>query len=160
MRLAIRICVLCIYLFSIPIYAQDAKSILRPSQRYISEYFYSRTGSEILTPVRILSGVNLPGIYHVPANTDMATLISIAGGVDIYSDPKRIKYTPAGKETVKVNLDRHLEKGKEIYLNAGDIVYVEKREGIISQEASITLTTIVSILSLGLTAYVIDRTID
>lgn len=146
------------------VYAQS-KNIMRggptdPYTRSVSEFFFSRTGSEMLSPVRVVGGVEFPGIYHVPAGTDLATLLSLAGGVATNSDITEISFTRVGEPSKKVNLYEHLEKGREINLVKGDILFVPKKEGIITSETATAITVIVSILSLGLTAYVVDKTID
>lgn len=145
-----------VFSFSVTTFAEQRRGFTDPFERHIAEYFYSRTGNEILGPVRILGGVDLPGVYHIPKNTDLATLISISGGIDVNSDIHKIKYTKKGEKTVQLDLYDHIEQGKEIFLNNGDTVFIPNKVGWISNETATTLTVIVSILTLGLTAYVVS----
>ncbi len=141
-------------------FAQTRSAVSDLSARSIAEYFYSRTGNEILTPIRILGGVQLPGIYHVPRETELATLIALSGGALNDADITKMKYTPRGQKTQEINLYDYIGKGQDIKLSGGEILYVPKKEGWISNEAATTLTILLSVISVGLTAYVVSRTVD
>ena len=141
-------------------FAQNRRAVSNPDSRSVSEFFFSRTGNEILTPIRILGGVASPGIYHIPRETDLATLISLSGGVLNDADISKLRFTPRGEKTREIDLYGHIGTSQEIKLVGGEIIYIPKKEGYISNENATTLTVLVSILTLGLTAFVVSRTID
>ncbi len=137
--------------------AQNRPGVSDPFTRSISEYFYSRTGNEILKPIRIIGGVLQPGVYHVPAETDLGTLISISGGVLGNSDVTKVRFTQAGQKTRELDLYDHIDQGHEIKLQGGEIVFIPQKTGWISSETATTLSIVLGFISVGLTAYVISR---
>ena len=100
----------------------------------------------------------MPGIYHIPKETDLATLISLSGGADNNSDITKLKYTLPGKKTVELNLYDHIGTNNEIKLSGGEIIYIPRKEGWVSNETATTVTVLISVLSLVLTGYVVNRT--
>src|SRR5690348_14969630 len=56
----------------------------------LSVFYFNKTGAEILRPVKLLGVVARPGIYNLPENTNLSTLLSIAGGIEHGADLKNV----------------------------------------------------------------------
>lgn len=82
-----------------------------------SIYLYSGTlaGTEQLKIKTYIWGqVQKPGLYIVPDNTDLLTLISSAGGPTEnakLSKVRIIRSTPEGEEVIWINLKKYIETG-------------------------------------------------
>ena len=124
----------------------------------LSEYFYSKTGKEVLRPVQVLGGVQKPGLYHVPENTSLTTLISVSGGMIPDADSESIVVHHADGTFDKKDLMDIVSKNENLALKGGDMVFIPRNEGWFSPAASNTVIVIVSILSLALTSYAVMRT--
>ena len=87
---------------------------------------------ELLVPVSIWGEVEKPGFYNVPDRTDLAQLISYAGGPTEYANLSKVKLTRPGAGAANaVNVNRYLESGDGTavpVLQPGDTVYVHKNK--------------------------------
>jgi hypothetical protein len=85
---------------------------------------------ELLVPVNIWGEVRAPGYYDVPDGTDVARLISYAGGPTEFASLKGVKLTrPASGREDAVNIDYYLDTGDVAgvpVLQPGDTVYVPR----------------------------------
>ena len=54
-------------------------SDIKPPQQS-SEYIFRSSPKESLIGVQLLGAVSKPGIYYIPANTDLLKLLTLAGG--------------------------------------------------------------------------------
>lgn len=117
---------LCISLF-----AQDIPSGIQMGTNNSSAYLYSGTLSEteqLKIKTYIWGQVRKPGLYIVPDNTDLLTLISLAGGPTEdakLSKVKIIRPTTNGKKIIIVDLKKYMEIGdKELIpeLKPGDTI--------------------------------------
>jgi hypothetical protein len=123
----------------------------------ISEYFYNKTGAEVLRPVKLLGLVNRPGIYHVPENTNLTTLLSIAGGTDHGADLKAITISNPDGKSLQMDLNEELSTGKDINLKANDIIYIPEKKFTFDPNATNNVVIFSTIISLLLTTYVVFR---
>ncbi|MCK4311571.1 MAG: SLBB domain-containing protein [Candidatus Cloacimonetes bacterium] len=98
-----------------------------------SIYLYSGTlaGTEQLKIKTYIWGqVQKPGLYIVPDNTDLLTLISSAGGPTEnakLSKVRIIRSTPEGEEVIWINLKKYIETGDSNLipvLQPGDTVVI------------------------------------
>ena len=46
----------------------------------VSEFVFRNDIGETLVPIYLLGAVSKPGLYHIPLNTDLVSLITLAGG--------------------------------------------------------------------------------
>ena len=87
---------------------------------------------ELLVPVNIWGEVRDPGYYDVPDGTDIARLISYAGGPTEFASLKSVKLTrPESGGADAVNIDYYLETGDVAsvpVLQPGDTVYVSRNK--------------------------------
>jgi SLBB domain-containing protein len=123
----------------------------------ISEYFYNKTGAEVLRSIKLLGLVNRPGIYHVPDNTSLTTLLSIAGGTDHGADLKEITISNPDGTSVKMDLSQQLSTGKDFNLKPNDIIYIPEKKSTFDRDATNTVVVVSTIVSLLLTTYVVFR---
>jgi hypothetical protein len=121
----------------------------------ISEYFYSRTGSEILKPVKILGYVNKPGLYHVPDGISLSTLLSISGGGQAEGDLEGIKVLKSSGTTLDYNLMEMMKGGKDIAIADGDTIFVPPRESMFGQPTVNAVVIVTGIFTAILTMQLI-----
>ncbi len=108
--------------------------------------YYIGSQNELLMAVNIWGLVLKPGQYLVPSNTDLMTLISVAGG-PLYKarldNIKVIRSSTAGSEVLTININKFLKTGDERLipkLQPGDTV-------IISGSLGELTTQIVSVIA-------------
>lgn len=146
---------------------------IKPPQQS-SEYIFRSSPKESLIAVQLLGAVNKPGIYYVPANTDLLKLITLAGGSTNGGDLSEIlvrKMEPKTWAEIKskavneyqgayeVDAEKLIKYGgaKNLKLQQDDFVYVPPRTPWISTEASRNITVVSIVLGIVLTAILIDK---
>ncbi|MBV2168607.1 MAG: SLBB domain-containing protein, partial [Bdellovibrio sp.] len=148
-------------------------SDIKPPQQS-SEYIFRSSPKESLITVQLLGAVNKPGIYYVPANTDLLKLITLAGGTTNGGDLSEIlvrKMEPKTWAEIKskaineyqgayeVDAEKLIKYGgaKNLKLQQDDFVYVPPRTPWVSNEAARGITVVSVILGIALTAILIDK---
>jgi len=120
-------------LFAISLFAQDVPSGMQMGFGNGSAYLYSGTLTEteqLKIKTYIWGQVRKPGLYIVPDNTDLLTLISLAGGPTEDAKLSKIKIirpTTTGKKIIIVDLKKYMENGdKELIpeLKPGDTIII------------------------------------
>jgi hypothetical protein len=121
-----------------------------------AEFFVGRIEGKPLITVNLLDGVRLPGVYHIPVQTNMAQLFAYAGGLsegDV--DGVTVRNQKSGAvNTAKYDLEKIMDKNEAMpVLQDNDIVHVSMSRdalprmalwvAIISAVASIVVTTVV-----------------
>lgn len=87
-----------------------SSQLSRAAQYYIGEE------GELLIKVNIWGRVRQPGQYFVPSNTDLITLISVAGGPAEKSrldNVRIVRNTESGSEIIIVNIKKYLNTGDQ-----------------------------------------------
>lgn len=102
--------------------------------------YYIGSQNELLMPVNIWGLVVKPGQYLVPSNTDLMTLISVAGG----PQPKArldnvqvIRSSSAGSEVLTININKFLKTGDDRLipkLQPGDTVIISGSLGELTSQ--------------------------
>jgi DNA uptake protein ComE-like DNA-binding protein len=108
--------------------AQDSQSVtFNPG----SVYQYPGSGNEqLMINTYIWGQVRSPGLYQIPDNTDLLTLISSAGGPTEnakLSKVKIIRPTATGEKIIYVNLQEYMKTGDMTLIpimQPGDTVFV------------------------------------
>lgn len=148
-------------------------SDIKPPQQ-ASEYIFRSSPKESLISVQLLGAVYKPGIYYIPANTDLLKLITLAGGSTNGGDLSEIlvrKVEPKTWSDLKskaineyqgayeVDAEKIIKFGgaKNLKLQQDDFVYVPPRTPWISSEASRNITVVSIVLGIVLTAVLIDK---
>ena len=109
--------ILFLFFISVVIFAQTegASGAYNPASIYL--YSGTLSGTEQLKIKTYIWGqVKKPGLYIVPDNTDLLTLISSAGGPTEnakLSKVKIIRSTEDGEKVIWINLKKYLETGDE-----------------------------------------------
>lgn len=143
-------------------YAQNAPGFLNSSEEdiyrsRISEYFYMRSNRDVLKPVRVLGTVKAPGLYHIPPNTTLLNLLALTGGPGDEADTSRITISRKDGSVERRDLMKIVTKNQDMTLLEGDTIYIPKDEALISSKTSTVILTIATIISVGLTTYVVMR---
>ena len=146
---------------------------IQPPQQ-ASEYIFRSTQKESLISVQLLGAVNKPGIYYVPANTDLLKLLTVAGGSAQGGDVTEVlvrKQEPKAWEDFKskaideyqgayeVDAEKIIKYGgaRNLKLAQDDFVYVPQRSTMISPETARNLTVVSVALGIILTGLLIER---
>lgn len=90
--------------------APKTSKLTRAAQYYIGEE------GELLIKVNIWGRVRQPGQYFVPSNTDLVTLISVAGGPAEKSrldNVRIVRNTEAGSEIIVVDIKKFIKTGDQ-----------------------------------------------
>jgi hypothetical protein len=122
----------------------------------VTEYFYSRKGTEVLRPIKLLGKVNKPGIYQVPQNTSLTTLLAIAGGSANEADLSQITIANTTGNT-KFDFETSINTGKDYNLNSGDIVFVPEKKYFMDSHTGMAITVMTGIVSVLLTGYLVSK---
>lgn len=148
-------------------------SDIKPPQQS-SEYIFRSSPKESLISVQLLGAVNKPGIYYIPANTDLLKLLTLAGGTTNGGDLSEVlvrKMEPKSWSEIKskavneyqgayeVDAEKLIKFGgaRNLKLQQDDFVYVPPRTPWISAESSRNITIASVVLGIVLTAILIEK---
>lgn len=147
---------------------------IRPPQQ-ASEYIYRSSPRESLIAVQLLGSVNRPGVYYVPANTDLMKLLTLAGGSTEVGDLSEIlvrKNQPQSwlglksnkaigeyQGAYEVDAEKLIKYGgaTSLKLAQDDFIYVPPKQSWISSNVSRTVAIVSVVLTAALTAVLIDQ---
>lgn len=149
---------------------------IKPPQQS-AEYIFRSSPKESLISVQLLGAVTRPGIYYVPANTDLMKLLTLAGGNSASADLSEVlvrKLEPKTWSEIKnkavseyegayeVNAEKIIKYGgsRQLKLAQDDFIYVPAKTSWISGETSRTVTFVSVLLTIGLTAILIKNNSD
>lgn len=137
-----------------------------------SEFVFESYPNQDLIPIRLLGAVKNAGLYHVPANMKLTTLLSLAGGTNneadleniiIGNDQKNV-ITPTGesKASLNINLEEVLQAGakNDYTLASNDIVLIKNKSPFISNDSFRIISIISVLLTTLLTAVIIKDKIN
>lgn len=122
--------------------------------------FQSYKGQELMT-IKLLGAVRKSGLYHVPKEMDLATLLSLAGGTTSDANLKSVligQKNIKAQKSLEVNVEEKLEQGKiNIYdLKPDDVVLVKRKKPVIGTDT----WRLISLISLALTSILTVVAID
>lgn len=130
-----------------------------------AEYIYRSSQKETLISVQLLGAVEKPGIYYIPAQTDLLKLVSLAGGTrdaDLTEVLVR-KTDPSQKGVYELDLNKLMKSTSEVKpfkLAQDDFVYIPKKQPWISSDVAQSVTIISLITSIILTSVLIEKNSD
>lgn len=137
-----------------------------------SEFVFESYPNQDLIPIRLLGAVKNAGLYHIPANMKLTTLLSLAGGTSneadlenivIGNDQKNI-IAPNGEEkkSLNLNLEEILKAGakNDYTLSPNDIVLIKNKSPLISNDSFRIISIVSVILTTLLTAVIIKDKIN
>lgn len=120
------------------------------------EYYVGASLGKPLITVNLINGVQSPGVYHVPMQTNLAQLFSYAGGTlhDFDLSEVNIRSEKAGRiQVANFNFEKAIQRDQQLPVLADkDVIHLEKDEtldksfrwvSLASMLASIALTVVV-----------------
>jgi NADH:ubiquinone oxidoreductase subunit F (NADH-binding) len=143
-----------------PSFAETETIFQNPKTLNITEYVSNNNNGEELIQVRLLGAIQRPGVYHVPVNTDLTTVLSYAGGTTPDATLDNIMVSrQKTKSSVEFNLETTIKHPSEnnSFLQANDIVFVKRREPWVSQNAVTVLTVISTVFGIALASVIISQ---
>ncbi|MBT4763103.1 MAG: hypothetical protein HOO06_15530 [Bdellovibrionaceae bacterium] len=142
-----------IFFLCFPAFAQ----VLAPFSKSLiggSEYFVGRDLGKPLITVNLINGVTKPGVYHIPVDTDLARLLSYAGGSKDTSDLQEvsIRRTENKKESVSlVDLEYILKSDTPMpKMYNRDVVHIAQKESLDSTLKWISIFSGIATMALTL----------
>lgn len=170
--------IICLFTYSILInqtFAAAAVDNSKASKYNLSspsEFVFESYPNQELIPIRLLGAVKNAGLYHVPANMKLTTLLSLAGGTNTEADLENIVIgndqqniiAPNGEEkkSLNLNLEEVLKTGakNDYTLNSNDIVLIKNKSPLISNDSFRIISIVSVVLTALLTAVVIKDKIN
>ncbi|MGZ3773658.1 MAG: SLBB domain-containing protein [Pseudobdellovibrionaceae bacterium] len=148
-------------------------SDIKPPQQS-AEYIYRSSPKESLISVQLLGAIDKPGIYYVPASTDLLKLLTIAGGTTNSGDLSGVlvrKLEPKSWSDIKskaineyqgayeVDVEKVIKfgGGKHLHLHQDDFVYVPPKTSLFNTETSRGITMVSVLFTITLTALLINK---
>ena len=127
-----------------------------------SEYILRSNMDQTLIPVKVLGGVNRPGLYHVPEGTTLTTLISLSGGLARGVNTSEISlFRRKNKvsDVVEIDLEDILKKNsvRDPVLMLNDTVFIQPDEPAISQNTLLTIGLVSSVMGIVLSSIIIKN---
>lgn len=124
-----------------------------------SEFVFQSYKNQELISLRLLGAVNKAGLYHVPKDIKLLTLLSLAGGTAKDAEVEEIMIgSESQKELTKVNLYEAINKqvNQEYKFKPNDTIYVKHKKPFISNDSWKIISVISVLLTTALTAIAID----
>lgn len=137
-----------------------------------SEFVFESYPNQELIPIRLLGAVKNAGLYHVPVNMKLTTLLSLAGGTNNEADLENIVIgndqqnviSPEGesKASLNLNLEEVLRSGakKDYTLASNDIVLIKNKSPMISNDSFRIISIVSVLLTTLLTAVIIKDKVN
>ncbi len=125
-----------------------------------SVYVYGDPNMDKLISVKVFGGVGKAGIHFVPPDTDLLTLISLAGGTidSAEIDSIQIRRTTTGKPTfLAVNLEDVMSKTdtEPVKLAEGDTVVIPVTASVISDNTLKVVSFVSSLAAIFTTIWLV-----
>lgn len=136
---------------------EDLQTVGRGAE-FLSGYYKGA----VLIPVELWGAVKQTGIHHIPTQTSLTKLITLAGGPTAEADLDELvinRKTSEKNEIIKVNLNEFLSDPKITVptLQPGDIVVVSAKKPWISNNAVSLLSITAGILGIIVSGLIIDN---
>jgi len=132
----------------------------RLNTQMLSEFIYGDEVEQRLMPVYLLGEVAKPGLYHVPINTDLTTLLAISGGPSTESELNELVIkNELTKKSEKINFS-DLESSAELHapkLKSNDVVFIPRKPQAISNNTLTIITVVATVLTAALTGVVLSK---
>ncbi|WP_372654633.1 hypothetical protein [Halobacteriovorax sp.] len=124
-----------------------------------SEFVFQSYKNQELISLRLLGAVNKAGLYHVPKDIKLVTLLSLAGGTAKDAEVEEIVIgNETRKEVTHINLYEAINKqvDKEYEFKSNDTIFVKHKKPFISNDSWKIISVISVLLTTALTAIAIN----
>lgn len=137
-----------------------------------SEFVFESYPNQELIPIRLLGAVKNAGLYHVPVNMKLTTLLSLAGGTSNEADLENIVIgndqqnviaaDGSSKKSLNLNLEEVLKSGakNDYTLASNDIVLIKNKSPLISNDSFRIISIVSVVLTTLLTAVIIKDKVN
>ncbi|MBI4925289.1 MAG: hypothetical protein HY843_05125 [Bdellovibrio sp.] len=100
-----------------------------------TEYFNANREKRMMIKISLLSGVPRPGIHHIPDNTNLVDMLSLAGGISPTAQADNIillRSTGGKPQSMTFDLEDLLksEKSKIPVLAENDVIYAPEKTNL------------------------------
>ena len=152
---------ICFFFSSTLAYAEGNFFEIKEPPR-AAEYIYRSSQKESLIGVQLLGAVQKPGLYYVPANTDILKLLTLAGGIEEANLSEVIvrKSDPSQAGVYELDMNKFMKSStdsKPFKLTQDDLIFIPKKEPWISNDVSRTITLVSLVTTIVLTAVLIEK---
>jgi len=125
------------------------------------EYFAEARPGSVMMKVNIMGSVNKPGVYNVPVNSELNSVLTFAGGPSIDANIQKVMIRSKHGDNTKikkVDLEKFFKDSSEnpYILKPNDYVYLQQSEKLISSEVLQTTILVSTILSIVVAMVIID----
>ena len=126
-----------------------------------AEFIYQSYGDQELISIRVLGSISKAGLYHIPKDMQLTTLLSLAGGTTENADLESVFISNEKRSESRAqrfNLEDALENGHvDLYqLQSNDVVYIKEKRPLISNDAWKAISVISVLLTSALTVLAIE----
>ena len=122
-----------------------------------AEYYNSNEEKRLTNQVNLVGGVNSPGVYHFPDNTNLMEAISLAGGYLSNADLSKVyikRNTDNGLKIYQYNLADSMQDNKDFpAIRNMDTVLIETQDTSVTSTLTL-VATLLGIVSSSLLIYV------
>lgn len=121
------------------------------------QFFLRNYGDQELISINVLGGVRRPGVYNVPKDTKLTSLLSLAGGLNENARFDRILIS--GSKQNRIDLEDVIENPEKLDLTLKDqqLVFVEQKRPFINPDVLSTLSAVSIFLSIVVSGLVISQ---
>lgn len=133
-----------------------------PQPATTSEFIYRSGTDDSLISVYLLGAVAKPGLYHVPVNTDLISLLTLAGGATQNAETDEIlikgQNPGASRREIHFDLEKSMRDGGtgKVMLASNDLVYVTPAKPALTTQALTYIGLVSSILAIVATGLIIN----
>ena len=130
-----------------------------------SEYIFESYPNQELISVRVLGAVKNAGLYHVPQDINLSTILALAGGTTNEADTENIIIANDLKSdhensTRNINLINSIKENNKNPILENDIVFIKNKTSFISPDTMKSVSIISILLSAVLTTVLIKEKTD
>ena len=144
--------------------AQNEVFTMKKAVNNTQEYFAGAYPGTVMMKVNLLGGVNKPGVYNVPVNSELTSVLAYAGGPSKEAEVGEVfvrSKKGSDYEVKKINLENFFKDSSEqpFRLKPDDYIYVKQGEDFINNDVYRTTLLVSTIVGVILTGLLIDRTL-
>jgi hypothetical protein len=135
----------------------------RAPEGHASEFVYRNDPDEILIPIYLLGAVSKPGLYHVPARTDLISLLTLSGGPNNEAELQHVQIRRALPDRTFHVADVDFNKVVSEPLTptptlvSNDVVFIPTKQPFLSNNTIVVVGVAATVATVILTAILVGR---